>query len=644
MRLSGLNPLNAVVGLELRAAARRKGTYWLRFGFVGVFVIILALMLASESGLRPTDAQTSGHLIERLQQQSRIGQQIFVSFVFYGTIGMGFIGPLLTCSAVGAERLGRTLPVLLATPLSSWQIISGKLLSRMITIGMLMVLAVPVLAMVGLMGGVEPLDMFLAVLLMTSVALGGASLSLLLSTLFSRAYIVILAAYGFLGLFYVGLPIFLSILSIFGGWGRFGGIDPEFMLSWHPISGAIGLTEDTDILFVPAVLTQWIMAGICLFAATCVLRRGERDRVPADPGVASSLHEAPPLARVVAVVPSPVARSAGVGSSQSPPPLHAAQITSDIAPNLALAQPLAARPPVLEMATPGVRLDSREVSDRPVMWRETNQSAAKRWLLRLLVILPLVMLFGMIYSAVGRQLWRDAGVQVVFAGLVQTIFAISVCVLSATLVSRERESDTWTLLLATPLSAWQIVTGKLLGLFHRVWPIVAFWALHLLIMLPGEGVSIVSMGLSILLIICLNAPLISLGLWLSLRVTKTTPAVVMSLIIPVLWYVLLPLGLMVLGERLDHDDNWGKLGVLWQPYFLQGQMLDRLSVFDPSDRFAVWDLPHGIDGRMSELTYVIYVVAVCAIHLAIAGAMLLLIVWRFDQLGGRARSGHLLRA
>ncbi len=627
MRLSSLNPLNAVVGLELRAAARRKGTYWLRVGFIAFFVLILTLLL-TDSPSQWSHAQAGGHLIERLQQQSRTGQEIFTSFVFYGTIGMGFVGPLLTCSAVGAERLGRTLPVLLATPLSSWQIISGKLLSRMITVGMLMVLAVPVLAMVGMMGGVEPLDMFLAVLLMSSVALGGASLGLFLSTLFSRAYVVILAAYGVLGLLYVGLPIFISILSITGPWGRLGGINPEIILSWHPISGAVQLTQGTDILFAPAVIAPCIMAGTFLIAATLVLRRGERDRVAADAGVASSLHEAPPLALAAAV--HPISQGPHAASSSSPPPLSAF--------NIATAEPINTRRPVLEMATPGVRLDSREVSDRPVMWRETHQSTANRWALWLIVLVPLILLFGMLYSAVARQLWSDAGIQVVFAGFVQTIFAISLCVLSATLVSRERESDTWTLLLATPLSAWQIVSGKLLGLLYRIWPVVAFWALHLLVMLPGAGVSVISMGLSILMLVCLNLPLISFGLWLSLRLNKTTPAVVLALLIPAMWYVLLPLGLMVLGERLDQNDNWGTLGVLWQPYYLQGQMLDRLADFDPSNRFDAWNLPRGIDGRMSELTYAIYVVGVCVVHLAVAAAMLLWIVWRFDRLSGRAQS------
>ena len=46
------------------------------------------------------------------------------------------------------------------TPITSWQIVGGKLSSRMLTAVMLIGLTLPVLAIVRLLGGVEIADLF----------------------------------------------------------------------------------------------------------------------------------------------------------------------------------------------------------------------------------------------------------------------------------------------------------------------------------------------------------------------------------------------------------------------------------------------------------------------------------------------------
>src|SRR5206468_10546343 len=133
----------------------------------------------------------------------------FMVFAIVCTITMGLIAPVLTSTAISSERLHKTLPVLLMTPISTWQIIAGKLFSRMFVALTLMGLSLPVLALVRLLGGVELEQMVAVVCIATSFALAGAALGLLLSTLLTRAYATILLAYATLLFLYLFVPFIL---------------------------------------------------------------------------------------------------------------------------------------------------------------------------------------------------------------------------------------------------------------------------------------------------------------------------------------------------------------------------------------------------------------------------------------------------
>src|SRR5207248_2086813 len=104
-------------------------------------------------------------------------------FSMFCVITMGLVGPVLTSTAVGSERLAKTLPVLLMTPINTWQIISGKLFSRLLAALTLIGLSLPVLALVRLLGGVELGQMAAVLCLCTTFALGCAAIGLFYSSL-----------------------------------------------------------------------------------------------------------------------------------------------------------------------------------------------------------------------------------------------------------------------------------------------------------------------------------------------------------------------------------------------------------------------------------------------------------------------------
>ena len=68
--------------------------------------------------------------------------------------------------------------VLLMTPINGWQIVAGKLFSRLLTALLLIGLSLPVLALVRLLGGVELGQMFGVICLCAVTALFGAAVGL----------------------------------------------------------------------------------------------------------------------------------------------------------------------------------------------------------------------------------------------------------------------------------------------------------------------------------------------------------------------------------------------------------------------------------------------------------------------------------
>src|SRR5688572_25336532 len=189
MHISGLSPFGPIFGKELRCASRRKRNYLLRVCYLGALLLFLLFAYAiTRENFGPRGPSA------RMQQQEQLGQLFFAFFSMFCVIAMGLIGPVLTSTAINEERLHKTLHVLLMTPLTAWQIVSGKLFSRLLTALTLIGLSLPVLALVRLLGGVEVQQMFGVLALCAVTAMFGAALGLLLSIMLRRAFAVIILA------------------------------------------------------------------------------------------------------------------------------------------------------------------------------------------------------------------------------------------------------------------------------------------------------------------------------------------------------------------------------------------------------------------------------------------------------------------
>src|SRR5688572_19245765 len=212
MHISGLSPFGPIFGKELRCASRRKRNYLLRVCYLGALLLFLLFAYAiTQENYGPRGPSA------RMQQQEQLGQLFFAFFSMFCVCAMALIGPVLTSTAINEERLHKTFHVLLMTPITAWQIVAGKLFSRLLTALTLIGLSLPVLALVRLLGGVEVQQMLGVVCLCATVALTTAALGLLLSIIVSRAYAVILLAYLLMGIVYLFVPMVVMMYAAGAG-------------------------------------------------------------------------------------------------------------------------------------------------------------------------------------------------------------------------------------------------------------------------------------------------------------------------------------------------------------------------------------------------------------------------------------------
>ncbi len=288
-----------------------------------------------------------------------MGAVFFLCFSMFCIIAMGLVAPVLTATAINAERLHKTLHVLLMTPIGNAQIVSGKLFSRLLVALTLIGLSLPVLALVRLLGGVETWQMIGVVSVCASFALSCAAIGLFFSAVLRRAYAVILLSYGSLLLLYLFIPMCVAIWS--RGTQGLGWI--PVICATNPVMCTVMMASPDRPMMIRAI-PWWpcvaVQLGITLMLVIwtgAMLRRIARR----EEGTAS----VPPAPFRTAPPPAPI--------RTTPPPFPA---TAPSAGN-----PGAAGAATAATSVPGNVL--REVSDNPILWREHagrfSPNSGRRW-------------------------------------------------------------------------------------------------------------------------------------------------------------------------------------------------------------------------------------------------------------------------
>ena len=196
-----------VCHFDLVRMARRGRLFALRFAFGMLVLGIMAVNYVGQSGPGRLWYSPGELSIGALAQ---FGRALCASIMAAQAALVLGLTPALVADAIASERTRKTLHYLLDSPLGSGEIVLGKLAARLLGVGVYPALALPILSLLTLIGGISPAGLVLGSLALASSAYFLASLSLLASVLARRPRDAVGAAYSLTAAWLI-LPPFLDV-------------------------------------------------------------------------------------------------------------------------------------------------------------------------------------------------------------------------------------------------------------------------------------------------------------------------------------------------------------------------------------------------------------------------------------------------
>jgi ABC-type transport system involved in multi-copper enzyme maturation permease subunit len=182
-----------------------------------------------------------------------IGQTVFTAISIFQLILVCFIAPAFTAGQISMEREKQTLDLLISTPLRPGAIVVGKLLAALAFVGLMIVAAVPISAIVLMYGGASIDDIVRQQVVLLATALGFGAVGLFFSALLKRTQAATVLTYCSvlaLGLGTVMLFIFWTVLANSGpnGFGQLGPTQraPEQIVYFNPMVGMLDVVANTE--------------------------------------------------------------------------------------------------------------------------------------------------------------------------------------------------------------------------------------------------------------------------------------------------------------------------------------------------------------------------------------------------------------
>ena len=592
-----------VFNFELQATARRGRFYTIRAFYAIVLLIILWAIHASWSsaydGAEIPQSMVTWFGVSALGGIT-IGQEILVLV----------LTPALVAGVIADEKKRKTLHYLMASQLTSSEIVLGKLFVRMLYVGVLLGVSVPVMSLLVMLGGIDPWLVVMSCGATLSTAWFLATLSIWVSTMARRPREALFIVYGLEGLWLAVPTLVANTLPT--GWPMIDG--PALKVAeW------VGASSPADVM--------WVVSRGMVFGSTA---RWE-DVVYWMIGL--QLAAGVVLAALAAVQLRPIFRRQD-GAVSKPRGLRGI------------------------LAKRRVRSHPR-LGDRPMLWKELHTSRARGFARLVGWLLTLIAGGFLAYYAVrlgrdaflevwqfgygGRMDWTTATARWQFywllVGVVPLIYLVGTVTIAgaaAAAITSEHEEDTWVSLTATDLTGREIVLAKLLGSLGRA---RRLWAVLGLLIIAGVAANSLHWLTLPVLVLALTVYAwfaAALGLWISIQLRSTWRAQFLTIASMLL--------VNVAGQGIINMMSIrGYAPQLWPgftPYevgklVLNAQILERLSQTTWPRLWRFWDLDDGL-GWLTIFSII------SLIAYAVLAAFL---TWdalrRFEIVAGRARRAEL---
>jgi ABC-type transport system involved in multi-copper enzyme maturation permease subunit len=452
-----------VFAYEWLTTTRRWQLYALRAAFVCAILAGMVFILRMIEPATPAGQTTT------LQAMASFGRTLYLTIVSIELTVVLLVAPAATAGAICLDKARGTLDHMLATDLSNAEIVLGKLGVRLVPVLGLIACVLPIMALAGLLGGIDPTALFGSFLAALGCAVLGCSLALTLSVWGRKTQDVLMFTYLIIVFWlfsrYLSETIWTSMqlsslpfyLPALWDWLEF--LNPYYLV-WAPYSrpATVNATEYVEFL------------GICLGIS----------------GILAALA----TYRIRAV----------------------AEAHRTGRPNRFVRRLLSLRFPRLP-SWPSIF--SPSLDDNPVLWREWCRAKPSR-LMRVVWILYWAM--GLVWIGLALHSVDSGSTNQEMIALANDFqVAVGLLLLSvnaATSLAEERVRGSLDILLSTPLTTRSILAGKWAGTFRGVPQLLFAPALTTLVLAWDSGRWIAYLNF-LGLMLAYSAAIVSLGLALA---------------------------------------------------------------------------------------------------------------------------------
>ena len=500
---------------ELRVASRQRRQYVFRFAYLAALTVFVVL---SWLAVVRFDVSLSPGL--RISRMPEVGKRVVNLVMWFQCIAAQLMAVIVTSTSFSDEIGSGTLAVLVTTPLTNLRIVTGKLLGHMLQILVLLAISFPLLAIVRVLGGV-PWGFVVAGLgIAATASLFAGAVTMLHSMRFRRAYVTIAVSIGTI----VGVYAVASLVLVMTCVGYF--LIPFFvpfamlamqsMALLNPAAGMLGL------VFLWPVHCGIMLAasfGVLVLCARA-LRKVALRQATGEDAAFQPLPSLPPVSGIqVAAAASvrPIVLGELLPPASAPP-----------APPVADSAPIDTGP-------------IRRVEGSPILWREFLRPVLGEPVTRAVVIAVCTVTLALAYLVMLGVGALDNGAGQ--AGFIATYLVVGLAwtaVMAAGTIAPERESRCWPILMTTTLSDRHVLAAKTAGVLRRSAPV--WWVLigHLALFAAVGLLHPVAVLHVLLVAAGALTFILGLCLYLSMRMRRTTSAVMLSLAVPLLLWALAP--------------------------------------------------------------------------------------------------------
>ena len=499
-----------ILGKEFRVLSRLKRSYLLRALYLLILMLFMSIVWFEAT-------RTFNYSVFQASRMSEASEVIVTGIVWFQFIAAQILALILCSTAINQELVQRTLPALMTTPITSFQIIMGKLLSRLWQIAVLLAVSLPLLAMVRVFGGIPWMYVVAAFSITLSLVLFVCAMTIFFSALFKRAYVVMIVTVIALAVIFAVIPVVIMLLeesfphSSLTNW-----LADRFIFYVNPYLLLAELTDDLSYLTWQPVMGQsplayWpcqfiiltVMSLLALWASCLMTRK------------AALRHLVAKTQRVEYKMPP---RRSKTYWLYRPFFLHS-----------------------MVKRTIGTGL----------IWKEFLQPVLGKFRKAVFVSL-IVLVVGFVVGSLTALTTGGFGLfRLVVSGSVLGLLALSVLftiIIPATSITAEKEAGTWLVLLTTCYSDYGILGGKLVGIARRI---VVVWSPFLFI---GALAAYVSDGRFAIYCWLIAAVAVAAGfvaasgLYFSSRFARSNTAVICNLALAAVLWVAIPFVLFALHE------------------------------------------------------------------------------------------------